>query len=201
MSVSYKNKLQEWCQTNNKSLPVYTSESYGEAHDPKWVAQVYVNDKKYESHTTYHSKVAAEQDVAQLALMAIASIRLNPEVEKKTLEGDYVCFVDLENINYLITSKPDNIKIYCYLSSYSTVDTSTWEKVATVVKIDSAIPDAADHLMTYEIGKLIHLLPTTTKIIIASRDKMSAVLTQLLTHDGYQVTHVKFAKDLKAILG
>lgn len=198
---SYKNKLQEWCQTNNKSLPIYSAEMYGEPHDPKWIAQVSVEGKQYSSSTTYRSKVLAEQDAAQLAHLAISSIRINPDLEKKMLEGDHVCFVDLENINYLITTKPDNIKIYCYLSSYSTVDTSSWEQFATIVKIDSAITDAADHLMTYEIGKLTHQIPKTTKIIIASRDKMSAVLTQLLINDGYQVTHIKFAKELKAILG
>lgn len=200
---SYKNKLQEWCQANNKAFPEYSSISSGSAHNPKWTASVNVNDKVYTSVTSYSSKVFAEQDVAQLALMAISSIRLNPELEKKILnnnEDKYICFVDLENINYPIISKPDNVIIYCYLSSYSTVDTSTWEKVSNIFKIDSAISDAADHLMTYEIGKLVNQIPKSTKIIIASRDRMSAVLTQLLTTDGYQVIHVKFAKDLKAIL-
>lgn len=202
--MSYKNRLQEWCQSNKVEFPVYTSVSFGEPHQLQWKASILINNKTYNSSFSYPSKILAEQDVAQLTLISIASNQLNPpnlfiSSESKTSDL-YIAFIDLENVNYSIKTKPINLTIYCYISSFSSVLTNVWEPLATIIKVDSAITDAADHLMSYHVGKLLHTLDKSTKLIIASRDKTSAVLHQMLIADGYDTVHVKSAKELESLI-
>jgi hypothetical protein len=111
-----------------------------------------------------------------------------------------IVLVDLENVQPIISKIPDNTIIYCFLSTYSTVDVNKYVDLCKVIKVDSGVADAADHLITYQAGKLLSVYSTDTKFVIASRDRSSAVLATLLTQDKYKVTHFKTARELEEFL-
>lgn len=113
-------------------------------------------------------------------------------------------FIDLENIQPNPNDlKNANANIFGFYSTYSTVDVAKYEPYVKLISIDSPVTEAADHLLTYFIGKLIGaegLIPNENQISIVSRDKASAIIVHLLTVDGFDVTHYKNAKDFETSL-
>ncbi|BCS82962.1 double-stranded RNA binding motif-containing protein [Cotonvirus japonicus] len=72
MSLSNKNKLQEFCQKNKLEFPIYESISNGESHSPSWTSSVVVkiNDRiiRVESITASNTKADSEKHVASIML-------------------------------------------------------------------------------------------------------------------------------------
>ncbi len=126
--------------------------------------------------------------------------RLNIEWEAKTV-GNTVILIDLENMQPNITKLSSSIKkIYFFMSVFSTVDSSKFSPYGEVIKIDSGINDAADHLMSYFAGKIISSMDKSTFIIIGSRDRSSAVLVTLLRNEGFLVEHHTKVQTLEKVL-
>jgi hypothetical protein len=108
--------------------------------------------------------------------------------------------IDLENIQPIMPEKYNRsfflFNMHFFLSCYSTVDPKKYIQYGQVHIIDSSNADASDHFMTYKIAQLTFEISTSTKVIIASRDKSSSILAQMLVTDGYNVTHVKSSTSL-----
>jgi len=289
MSNNYKNKLQEYCQKNNLSMPIYFSVHEGESHMPKWSSKVYLKDCFTITGGYHWTKKDAEQDVAKLAYEVLmdeseestseSSIKIehkscintsniaapvicnieknnnivNSNVSSKgylinippsinanatnaattnaattnnnlkqtentssditekffnenkdllrlenlnidwndtKLAGRTIVLIDLENMQPNINRLSKSIdKIYFFMSVFSTVDADKYKNYGEIIKIDSAINDAADHLMSYYAGKLTNSLDKSVPIIIGSRDRSSAILVALMRLEGYIVEH------------
>lgn len=105
--ISYKNRLQEWCQKNNKSLPIYSSKSKGEDHCLQWSANatVIINEKAISAtcKPKFSTKIAAEQYVAKKLL-------------NKICKND---IIELNNIDNLSSSSPNSPSSPNSLSSSS----------------------------------------------------------------------------------
>ena len=112
-----------------------------------------------------------------------------------------VILIDLENMQPAISSVSKHIKkIYFFMSMFSTVDSSKYEQYGEIVKIHSAINDAADHLMSYFAGKLAVNLNKAHQLIVGSRDRSSAILVSMLRSDGYFVDHHTNIRTLEKII-
>lgn len=266
--MSYKNKLQEYCQQKGFPLPVYSSRIVsGDPHSPQWVATLTAFGNKYHSDPK-NNKREAEQQVACDVFMLTQDTSSTLDLSKaETKESDNkpvtptkpatptrsvtptkpdtpdskqvtykhieesltdrrLAFIDLENIQPVFNletqptlrpkyqlyttsttldlpaSTQPEVKMYGFLSTYSTVDVSKYKPYMEIVTIDSPVTEAADHLLTYTIGKMIgnKQITKTDHISIVSRDKASAIIVHMLQHEGYQVTHYKNAKDFESSL-
>lgn len=112
-----------------------------------------------------------------------------------------VILIDLENMQPAISSVSKHIKkIYFFMSMFSTVDSSKYEQYGEIIKIHSAINDAADHLMSYFAGKLSVNLNKAHQLIVGSRDRSSAILVSMLRSDGYFVDHHTNIRTLEKII-
>lgn len=117
-----------------------------------------------------------------------------------------VVFIDLENVqpnpSVLHKTIGTNIIMYGFHSTYSTIDVSKYEPYMSILSIDSPVTEAADHLLTYTIGKLIgsRRLKSDVHVSIVSRDKASAIIVHLLELEDIQVVHFKSARDFEESL-
>ena len=115
-------------------------------------------------------------------------------------------FIDLENIQPNIPSNLHNTNsyraIYGFHSTYATIDLSRYKTHMNLISVDSPVTEAADHLLTYHIGKLIggHKISKNDQLAVVSRDKASAIIVHMLTIDGYKVDHYKSARDFESSL-
>lgn len=114
----------------------------------------------------------------------------------------YHIVIDLENMQPKLPNKKYNhISIYTFLSNFSTVDKSKYQNNTKINIIKSGNSDAADHLMTFTVGKLT---ATTNKdndiFIIVSRDKSSIILFEILKNEGYETHHHTNMKDFDDFL-
>lgn len=68
-NIDSKNRFQEWVQTNGNTTPpkYVTTQSGGTAHEPEFIAKVFVNDKEY-GEGKGKSKKDAEKRAAENAL-------------------------------------------------------------------------------------------------------------------------------------
>lgn len=105
--MSEKNILQEYCQKNNISLPIYSSWSEGLSHQLSWSANVTViiNNKNIVISTIVptNSKISAEKQAASLMIEHIKSIKdpdYKPSILKTLSDKNKLNIKSTHNINY-----------------------------------------------------------------------------------------------------
>jgi hypothetical protein len=118
------------------------------------------------------------------------------------LSTNTIYVIDLENIqpNFPSNIGVLNLCIHFFLSSFSTVDADKYKDIGVIHIIDSSSSEAADHFMTYKVAQLSLNVSKTANFVIVSRDKSSSILTHMLKVDGFNVTHIKSAKELSSYL-
>ena len=300
--TNYKGRLQEFCQKNLTTFPIYTSSHTGSPHEPEWSCNVHVENYVNLLTNGHISKREAEHNAAKLAyehllknlknkcntnnlntgletksttnhlaeisrlaetkehysstttnmittksqqppsststgtpltradspltsaevkdLLSIFFDGKNNTSETKSTDTNrlaeipvdidwsavpddksVVILIDLENMQPTISSVSKHIKkIYFFVSMFSTVDSSKYEQYGEIIKIHSAINDAADHLMSYFAGKLAVNLNKAHQLIVGSRDRSSAILVSMLRSDGYSVDHHTNIRTLEKII-
>ena len=295
--TNYKGRLQEFCQKNLTTFPIYTSSHTGSPHEPEWSCNVHVENYVNLLTNGHISKREAEHNAARLAyehllknlknrcitnnlnnietkdernttfaevkehnssttttqlfttksqqppsststdtpltradspltsadvkdLLSIFFDGKNNTSETKSTDTNrlaeipvdidwsavpddksVVILIDLENMQPTISSVSKHIKkIYFFVSMFSTVDSSKYEQYGEIIKIHSAINDAADHLMSYFAGKLAVNLNKAHQLIVGSRDRSSAILVSMLRSDGYSVDHHTNIRTLEKII-
>jgi hypothetical protein len=117
---------------------------------------------------------------------------------KETISLTHI-FIDIENLRCKIEAK-ENVRYYIFASSFSTIDMEPYRKFAEINIIDSPLADAADHLMSFRVGNIMHYITTNNKMVIVSRDKALGVLTHLLQSYGYQTQHIKSIQQFDELL-
>lgn len=70
--VMHKNRLQEFTHKSNIPLPIYQTVNEGYQHMPQFRSTVLVNGAKFTSSSTFSTRKAAEQNVAELALKSLS---------------------------------------------------------------------------------------------------------------------------------
>ena len=105
--MTEKNQLQEYCQKNKLTLPLYKSWSIGESHKLQWSSTVTIKlnnkDITLESTVPSNSKTGAERQAAVLMMQYIKSIKNNSSLISRNDET--ISERDDELLEYL--SSPD----------------------------------------------------------------------------------------------
>jgi hypothetical protein len=222
----YKSIINIHCQANQFPKPEYIVQTIGgEAHNLRFIASVRINDQLYVDDSSHTTHKAAHQSAAKSACETLKLISprekqsIIPFEEKLSsyqlpysnyyntnvssplpVAKPYLVLIDVENVQVSVpTSILNKADVHGFRASYSVIPD---DKLANIQihTIDSAVKDAADHYMTFIAAKLVTDLPTTTIIIIGSRDKTSDVLTQILRSYHYRVFHAKSAVDMEKVL-
>ncbi|KAJ6763139.1 hypothetical protein OIU79_023807 [Salix purpurea] len=76
----YKSKLQELCQQRSWELPTYESSRQGQAHNPRFLATVTVNDVSFHSPSPSNTSKKAQNDAAKLAFEHFSNSRRSPSL-------------------------------------------------------------------------------------------------------------------------
>ncbi|KAG5232839.1 double-stranded RNA-binding protein [Salix suchowensis] len=76
----YKSKLQELCQQRSWELPTYESSRQGQAHNPRFLATVTVNDISFHSPSPSNTSKKAQNDAAKLAFEHFSNSRRSPSL-------------------------------------------------------------------------------------------------------------------------
>lgn len=173
--MSAKNELQEYCQMRKISIPVYKSISFGEAHKPNWLSELYIPDMNIQlaSIMPMNSKTAAEQLVAQLVLDELNRVIVRSAVI------DSIVLIDLENKPVFRQTLRANA---IYIGFSSTTHNSLhkydkWHRCDSdniegelmgsnllLYLIEGGVPDAVDHFMTAFIYPLVKYLKMNKEI-------------------------------------
>ncbi|KAG6750789.1 hypothetical protein POTOM_045304 [Populus tomentosa] len=82
----YKSKLQELCQQRAWELPTYESSRQGQAHNPRFLATVTVNNISFHSPSPSNTSKKAQNDAAKLAYEHFSISRPSPS---PSVSGDY----------------------------------------------------------------------------------------------------------------
>ncbi len=192
--MSAKNLLQEFCQKSKLDTPKYnTVRIGGDDHNPIWKADLMVFDKKFSSEGK--TKKEAELNVADVAYKKIKKTKVTvvvkerenapviSKVQKSTLEKinlspfKNIILVDAENQDvddkYLTSNTKDNMFMMFVAKNTS----KNWVfraqdnfKDSCYVFISQCVgKDAADHMLTFYLGKLSVLAPDK-KYYILTKD-------------------------------
>lgn len=222
--MNYKNILQEYCQKNKLELPIYTSKASNNSHNPIWTANVFINNKIFNSGE-FSTRKSAEQHAAELAYNHFIQPIQKPIQQQPIQQPEYNLF-DLFDTNTDVNTNTDTKQDVFHVKKYkcpnaiiavdleniqpdfvyevdadihyfkSSYSTVSHEKYNGKIHIiDCSHSDAADHYMTFIMARLTSV-KTNQKIIIASRDKSSGILAHILNNEGYNVIHVKTSNDL-----
>ncbi|XP_061946586.1 double-stranded RNA-binding protein 1-like isoform X2 [Populus nigra] len=76
----YKSKLQELCQQRAWELPAYESSRQGQAHNPRFLATVTVNNVSFHSPSPSNTSKKAQNDAAKLAYEHFSISRPSPSL-------------------------------------------------------------------------------------------------------------------------
>lgn len=178
-----KNRLQEWCQHNGYSLPVYESTQTGPPHRPIWKSMVYVlQDMKF-SGDDCATKSLAEASAATKALSNIIPLKTPASpvmVKKKT-----ALLVDVENLPKLISQLPSfegPMVIYAFIGKHHPLASINYSSEVNVILSPSTRPDGTDTCMQVYVGKMLceHRYEF---YLIATRDHFGAALVDIITSD------------------
>ncbi|XP_057983461.1 double-stranded RNA-binding protein 1-like isoform X2 [Malania oleifera] len=69
----YKNKLQNYAQKRNLTLPIYSCEHKGPPHDSRFKCKVTVDGQTFESPDFFHTVKEAKHAAAKVALMSLST--------------------------------------------------------------------------------------------------------------------------------
>lgn len=170
--MSSKNLLQEYCQKNNISLPIYKtdrSDKTGQDHNPTWKSNVIINKMSFSgigSTKTKAELIAAQIAYEHITLKTIAKpiIEIVRKQKVKSLEDidfgafDKIILVDGENCN---VNQIDDANVLIFVAKNTTKNIvfelqSKYDNYYVFIS-DSVGKDAADHLLTFYAGQL-HVL-------------------------------------------
>lgn len=176
-----KNKLQEYCQKQKISLPVYDSQSFLLDAIQIWRSSVTLNING--NNTTFtgdtrHSKVRAEISAATKALAAINNIL----IEKIELSGRRVLLLDLENLPTIlpqIYQKFTGLTIYAFVNEHSPLRNRKYPEEIKIISCSSAHRDGADTCLQLYAGYFL-ANKTYDYYYIGTRDHFGAALVQLI---------------------
>ncbi len=151
--MSFKNKLQEYYQQHQKSVPKYTTRrAGGSEHKPFFYSTVACDGKRIKGEYS-PTKKGAEQNAAQKAWEMINHKTDSPRLMITTNECVYV-MVDMENVDVRPFLKKynfdDNISIYGFISEQHPQAHTDFGKNLEVIRVPSSRKDAAD------VGIIIH---------------------------------------------
>lgn len=209
-SISSKNLLQEYCQKHGRRMPEYLTM---QLPDLQWTSYLRFNSRLFVGTAT--SKKEAEKLAANAACKYLTSPRVEdigdppstllaeskPLVESNPLaetipvtwrdSNKIIILIDVENLQPILPVElPGYMNIICVKSTFSSVNTQIYESHPNcqVKLIHSAMPDAADHYMTYLASEQAVMNPECNFVIV-SRDKSSAILVEILKSNRQQVEH------------
>lgn len=202
-----KNKLQEYCQKVKLPLPTYEyirSISREGKNDPAWICIGKISNYQATSQPC-SNKTEASMEAAKILLrmlenpIEIEHSSSEQSKEVKTYDLAPVVVVDLENQPLKLVKNNFIYMLFC--SDFSTIDLAKYNDF-NIYKIDSAIPEAVDHYITYVIARMVGskvYTPDKHMFVICSKDKSSAILVKLLQNDGFKVIHCRSQQDYDCI--
>lgn len=186
--MNYKNTLQEYCQKNKLTTPKYnTIKIGGSDHIPIWKAELIIDNNSFTS--TGKNKKEAEYSVAKIVYDYITKGMIskhfiknkNSRIQKVSNLDEidiqkykYVVLVDAENID--VDSKYLHNKDILFIIFVAKNTSKNWifdaqENINNCfVFISQCVGrDAADHLLTFYLGKLSIIAPKQ-KYYILTKD-------------------------------
>ena len=194
--MSAKNELQEYCQRHKQSLPVYNTARLPNcpAHEPSFQSTVLVAECQY-SGGVAGNKVASEQSAASTALKAIAAApqHTSPGYQRPD-RFDTILFLDAENVPLPPGARfVENCWAIGVLSKCHHLAQSVQLSAALDMRvIDSAVADAADHMLSFEAGRMSLALTsrgTRAVFYIVSRDHAAEATTVALQQADHEAHH------------
>jgi len=208
--MNYKNILQEYCQKNRLAFPRYTT-FCTDTYPTRWYGTIELNSVVLPTNTDFTNKTDAEQNLAAAMLAHIQPylqlhqqatqpqtprLPLTPRLSTLSpLDQTYNVLIDLENLQPRISHISPNVTVTCFLSTFSTINTTPY-KHCTIVLIDSGLPEAVDHALTFYAASI----PLEHTVVIVSRDRSSEVLAYLLKSRGQKVLHYKNTADFDTFI-
>jgi hypothetical protein len=203
----YKNRLQEFFQKNKKNPPFYNTEmSLEENNTLTWFSTLKINDTTIKGDKK-QSKVMAEQDVAEKALIFLKTEKepgknweeigdknedfytvigkFTKEIETKNI----VLFVDLENFPQIskYINIPINTGILGFVSHLHPLSNQKLPFLKCVAF--SSVKDASDHLLTFSTGILYKSLHKK-KVFILTKDHCGECTTMCLKNLKINAVHI-----------
>lgn len=109
METNYKNKLQEYCQQNYYSLPIYNTDLSNESCDNNisWVCKIQLWNGQFFRSSSKPNKKNAEQEAAKLALASIKNPNKSFDQikgkENKELTSSKLNKINVGNLNSLFS--------------------------------------------------------------------------------------------------
>lgn len=195
MEKSYKNLLQEYFQKNGLPLPKYqTLKIDGMDHQPVWQARLQINDTIYEAEGK--SKTEAEINVAEYACLNYCKNPVKTEIklDRKQKVNDIteivfdkyesIIMVDGENCDIDMAKINSNVLVLFFAAKNTTknkiFEFQTKYDNCYVFLAQCVGKDAADHLLTFNAGKLSLII--NKKTFILSKDHFGEFLEKFMNN-------------------
>ena len=194
--MSAKNELQEYCQKRKLSLASYNTVRLPNcpAHEPSFQSTVAVDGHHY-CGSVAGSKVASEQSAASIALKDIAAAPQPKRLAYRMPERfDTILLVDAENVPLPPGARfVQNCWVIGFVAKCHHLAQSKDLGAALELRvIDSAVADAADHLLSFEAGRLSTALASrgsAAVFYIVSRDHAAEATTIALQMSNVEAHH------------
>ncbi len=217
--MNYKNILQEYCQKNKFTLPIYRSWSKNISHIPDWYANVAVNEEIVEIDYPQKSKTSAQQHAAKWMLDY-----LNKKIPQKSeifdpTEINQIYLIDLENKPcFKCDTKRDSLYIGFINSIHHSLGKyDMWHKCDSddifgeisvsknnklIYLIDGGTIDLVDHFITafiYPVLNFIRLFGCKQTVNIVSSDHSGWCTRECLTKifKWHQLSDIKINNIIK----
>lgn len=205
--MSAKNQLQEECQRKRWELPRYHTEQIKGTppHAPMFISIVEFNSQPYKGGACNTRKLA-EQAAAEVALRSSKASKSDSVskphalayAERAPNDFSRICLIDLENLPQASahTFPPD-----CYVVGFvgkmhhyaSAAQRAEVERQLDLRVIDSAVKDSADHLLSFEAGRLCGELLRIRRFDVAfnvfSRDHAAEATVVAIRNLGFTAEH------------
>ena len=186
--MSSKNKLQEFFQKKQLTLPKYkTSNVGGQPHDPLWQSIVTLHDGSSYSGDIVSSKVEAELSAAEKALLYLNNESFSPKpilIEK--IEEKRVVLIDVENCpkavdELLEKTRIENLIIYAFVGKDHPLSAREYRGVKKIL-VPSNRKDAVDTCMIMYASFLL-FTEVFEKYYIITGDHFGPTLAELMTSE------------------
>jgi len=211
--MSFKNKLQEYCQQRNLHLPTYTTSRVDGSpdHAPLWDAIVYY-DNGFVFGEPSGNKTGAENNAAKVALSTLKQSDTREKIDEKipqnnditdvikyVQDADRIILVDIENIpqalnlNRNTTTKIIGVVGHCHSKAHETFPFCKYI-------VHSSLSDAADHALTFLAGHITAICTKNPTIIVLSRDHYAEITVKCLNAIGYNGVHITSVQEMEKYL-
>jgi len=182
MNISFKNKLQEIYQKQNKKLPKYST--YESDKKLLWISEVELYDGKKYIGDLCKRKNEAEETAATYAFNDV-------KIEKLPITNKYdlprtVILVDIENMPKIIDELYDveNMDIYGFIGeNHHLVKKEYGDKVIKIIS-PSNRKDGTDTCMQVYVGYLL-MENNYDRYIVATKDHYGPALADIITTNNF----------------